>query len=159
MSDTFRHCPCASHFMLVPNPRSPFPPHLPSYLSLLLLLFSHPLFNFFTPFNSPLLHPLAFYRPIQCSFAKKSRGSQGDVVSLCKCHFVSSERRQKEAEGKSMRERVHVERCHSLLCPFRLRKAMEKHQEREREEERKRQRGLMVSDTLGDSSKICLPAA
>lgn len=30
-----------------------------------------------------------------------------------------------------MRERVHAERCHSLLCPFRLREATERHQQRE----------------------------
>lgn len=78
------------------------------------------------------------------------------------CPFVNVTLSQvREAEGsrerKSKRRRVHVERCHSLLCPFRQREATKKH--RNREGERRRQRELMVSDILGDSSRICLPAA
>lgn len=72
----------------------------PSHSPLLLLPFSNTLFNFSTLFNSPSSEPLAFHHSLQCSFAKKSRGSQGDVVSLCKCHFVSSEGGGRKQRGK-----------------------------------------------------------
>ena len=72
-----------------------------------------------------------------------------DAVSLCKCQFVSS-----EEERESKTDRVYVERCHSLFCPFTLREAMEELQPKDWG--RKIHRGLMVSDELGDSSKICL---
>lgn len=84
----------------------PFLPFLllsprPSLPPLLLSPFSHPIFNFATLlYNSPSLQPLAFHHSLQCSFTKKSRGSQGDVVSLCKCHFVSSEGGERRQRGK-----------------------------------------------------------
>lgn len=126
--------------------------HLP-----LLLPFSSLRFNFSTLFNSPSLQPLAFHHSLQCSFTKKSRGSRGDAVSLCKCHFVSSEGGERKQKGK-----VRVEEFMSRdATPSFALSGWEKRRRSigNRERERKRQRGLMVSDVLGDSSKICLPAA
>lgn len=128
----FRQCPS-----LIPRLKSPFFLSLlrtcSSYHPLLLLLFSNQVFHhFLTLLLFFFGQALAFHLSLQGSFDKKSRGSRGDVVSPCKCHFVSSEGGRKEAEGKSMRERVHVERCHSLLCPFRLREAVEERRQKER---------------------------
>lgn len=109
------------------------------------------------PFQQPIFYiPSPSIHSLQCSFTKKSRGSQGDIVSLCKCHFVSSEGRERKQRGKVKGEEFTLRDATPSFAlsgweEWRRRIGTEK-------PERKRQRGLMVSDILGDSSKICLHA-
>lgn len=108
--------------------------------------------QFSAVFYSPLpsITPFCVLSPKRAGFPKEM-----DIVSLCKCHFVSSDGGGRKQRGKVRGEEFMLRDATPYFALLGW-EEMEDYLHRDRN--RRRQRGLMVSDVLGDSSKICLSA-
>lgn len=76
-------------------------------------------------------------------------------MSLCKCHFVSSEGDRRKQRGK-VREKGFMSRDATPSFALLGGEKCSGSRGEAREGEENRQWGLMVSDVPGDSSKICV---